>query len=114
MLTAKEIVLGLPKRYKNDPLESTFEGIIHFKLSGNDGGDFTVNVLANECTVIQGLTGEARITISADASTYQAVEYGKKNAMQAILMGEVKVSNFMELPAFTSAFRGLLSTKNKD
>ena len=111
MLTAREIVLSFPKRFKGDPLHS-YQGVVHFDIDGEDGGQFTV-IVKDECTVEEGLVHEPSITVRTSDKVYQAIEYGNKNAMQAILTGDVKVSNMLELMPFTQSFHGLLSKKNK-
>lgn len=93
-------------------MDVSFQGIVHFFLSGEGGGELTVSVDGDTCIVTDTIVGNADIIVRSEATIYQAIEYGKKNPMQAILLGEVKVSNFTELISFTQSFRGLLSKKN--
>lgn len=104
-MTAKEIVMGLPSRFKGD--SSTEDGLFHFKLDGEGGGEFTVNVEGGECTVEEGLSGEADCVISSSASDFEDAELGRVNRQMAVMMGKIKISNLGAMLKFLSLFEDL-------
>ena len=106
MMTAREIVLGLPDRFRQDDMDP-FEGIIHLKIKGDEGGEFTVTISDNKCTVTEGLTGEADCVVKTSDKTYVDTEYGRNNPGMAVMMGKIKVSNLGVLMKFINMFRRL-------
>lgn len=101
-MTAKEIVLGLPTRFKGDG--ATENGIFQFKIEGDNGGDFTVNVIDGVCTVEEGLVGEADCVISALDSDFEDAELGRTNKQMAVMMGKIKISNLGAMLRFMTLF----------
>lgn len=104
MTTAKEIIQSLPKRFKADKVDDLLDIIFHFEISGEDGGDFSVIIKDKTCTVLEGLQGEAKCTVTAKDSTYADVELGKTNAQMAFMMGKIKVSNLNAMLKFADCF----------
>jgi putative sterol carrier protein len=100
-MTAKEIVLGLPTRFKGDSSE---DGVFQFKLEGDGGGEFTVNVSNGVCTSVEGLNGEADCVISASASDFEDAELGRTNKQMAVMMGKIKISNLGSMLKFMTLF----------
>lgn len=106
MMTASNIVNGLPGRF----IESEaigFEARVHLKLSGEGGGNFTVEIVDGTCSVAEGLKGEADCTVSAKAKTYVEAELGETNPALAVMMGKIKVSNIAVLTQFINCFERL-------
>ena len=102
-MTAKEIVLGLPSRLKSE--ESAGQsGTFHFKLEGDNGGEFTVTVADGVCTVAEGSNGEADCLISALASDFEDAEEGRVNKQMAVMMGKIKISNLGAMLKFLGMF----------
>ena len=106
-MTAKEIVLGLPTRFKGDG--GTDNGVFQFKLSGDGGGEFTVNVANGACTVAEGLEGEADCVISATSSDFEDAELGRTNKQMAVMMGKIKISNLGSMLKFMTLFSDIES-----
>lgn len=104
-MTAKEIVLGYPNRFKGDA--STEDTVFHFKLEGDGGGEFTLSIENGVCTVVEGLNGEANCIISSIASDYEDAELGRVNKQMAVMMGKIKISNLSAMLKFISLFEDL-------
>lgn len=105
-MTAKEIVLGLPARFKADAAGGD-SGTFHFKLEGEGGGEFTVSVANGVCTASEGLSGDADCVISASASDFEDAELGRTNKQMAVMMGKIKISNLGAMLKFLSMFRDI-------
>ncbi len=105
-MTAREIVLALPSRLKTDEAAGQ-SGTFHFKLEGENGGEFTVNVANSVCTVTEGLAGEADCVISALSSDFEDAEEGRVNKQMAVMMGKIKISNLGAMLKFIGMFNEL-------
>lgn len=105
-MTAKEIVLGLPARLKQEEAAGQ-SGIFHFQLEGETGGDFTVSVADGKCNVTEGLTGEADCVIRATATDFEDAEEGRVNKQMAVMMGKIKISNLGAMLKFMGMFNDL-------
>ncbi|MCO5230463.1 MAG: SCP2 sterol-binding domain-containing protein [Chitinophagales bacterium] len=104
-MTAREIVLGLPSRFKGDA--STDNGVFHFVLEGDGGGEFSVKVTDGVCSVEEGLSGDADCVISSTAADFEDAEYGRVNKQMAVMMGKIKISNLGAMLKFLSLFSDL-------
>jgi len=93
-LTAKDIILSLPSRVKKDKL-GALTGNIHFDISGEGGGQYTLCLTADDCSIFDGLQGDNLCKVSANNDTYVAVESGKMNPQEAFMTGKLQLSDPM-------------------
>ena len=101
--TAKEIIQSLPLRLK----EGSGAGVdilYHFKISGANGGDFTVAVKDGKCEVASGLSGEPKCVIESTDENYADAEWGRINVQMAVMFGKIKVSNIGSMMKFVEMF----------
>ena len=105
-LTAKDIIYTLPKRFKAHEAEGE-EGIFHFNLEGESGGEFTVSVKDGVCSVTEGFEGIPDCVIRAKGENYKKVETGQMKAQLAVMMGKLKISDIGEMIKFISFFKKL-------
>lgn len=101
--TAKEIILALPSRYKADASTGD-NGVFHFLIEGDNGGEFTVAVENGACTVNEGLAGDPDCVIRAKDSDYEDAELGRSNKQMAVMMGKIKISNLGAMMKFMTMF----------
>jgi hypothetical protein len=105
--TAKEILYSLPGRLKEDKVDDSTEGVFHFYMDGDGGGEFTITVKNKQVTVEEGLHGTATCEVRAKASDYADIELGKTNPQMAFMMGKIKITNLGEMMKFMGLFRKL-------
>ena len=105
-MTAKEIVLGLPARFKAEEAADA-TGTFQFVLEGENGGEFTCTVGGGQCTVNEGLSGEPDCVISATAADFEDAEEGRVNRQMAVMMGKIKISNLGAMLKFITIFKDL-------
>lgn len=108
-LTVADIFESLPHRYKPKPV-GKYQTLIQYKISGTDGGNFTVQVQGDKCTVVKGLIGKAKCVVETNTKTYIEMETGKTNPQIAFMMGEIKISNVPEMMRFIKMFKKLPDT----
>jgi len=106
-MNAKELLKTFETRIKTDTLSADEKGIFHFQLSGEGGGDFTVELKDKKVKVKEGLSGTPTCEIKAKADDYIALETGKLSPQWAFMMGKVKVSSLSELMKFAAHFTKL-------
>ncbi|MBK7407599.1 MAG: SCP2 sterol-binding domain-containing protein [Saprospirales bacterium] len=105
-MTAREFILNLPNRVRPEAIEG-MATVFHFDIDGPDGGKYTVSIQDGTCSTEEGLTGEARCSVAGTAENFMDVISGKTNAMMAVLMGKVKITNQGEMLKYAKIF-GLL------
>ena len=105
-MTAREFILNLPSRVRPEAIEG-MATIFHFDLDGPDGGKYTITIEEGACKVEEGLVGEAKCSVAGNSDNLMDVVSGKTNAMMAILMGKVKITNQGEMLKYAKIF-GLL------
>ena len=102
-LTAKDIIQSLPKRLKVEKVNDV-NYVFNFDISGNGGGQFTVEISAGKCEVLEGLNEVADCIVTCQDSVYSAVELGEINAQTAVMSGQLKISNLMAMMTFSKLF----------
>lgn len=108
-LNAQSIIRTLPSRFRAAKA-GDYHGVIHFKISGEKGGEFTVRIEGDTCMVENGCVGKADCVVETVDKTYLEMETGKLNPQIAFMMGKVKVSNVPEMLQFTQLFDPLPDT----
>ena len=68
------------------------------------GGQYTVKVADKNLNVETGLNGEPKCVVKAKSSDLVDVVTGKSNAMMAVLMGKIKISNQGEMIKYAKIF----------
>ncbi len=102
-MTVQEILFTLPQRFVPRQ-KKAFQGIIHFKITGECGGDFTVSVTSQGCRVDHGLQGNPDCVVETDDKLFIDIELGHKNPQVAFLTRKVRISNVSAFRAFSKQF----------
>ena len=105
-LTAAEIVQGLSERFLPEKAAG-YSGIVHYDLSGDGGGQFTVTVDKGTCKIETGLHGNPSCVFQAAAQVYCDIELGKTKPEMAFLTGKIKVSKPQEMIKIVGFFKKL-------
>jgi putative sterol carrier protein len=71
--------------------------IIQFDLSGENGGQFYLNISNGSIESHEGIAESPKMTLKADADDYYNVATGKSNPMQAFMSGKIKIQGDMSL-----------------
>lgn len=103
------IIFGLPERFRYEKAGG-YATMVHFKISGAEGGEYTVAVTRGVCSVSSGLSGQPKCLVETSAKTYIDMETGKTNPQIAFMMGKVKISNIPEMMQFIGMFRKMPDT----
>jgi hypothetical protein len=102
--TAREIIASLPTRFRAEKAEN-YETLIHYDISGEQGGKFTIEIKAGKCKVTEGWYGEPKCLISLSDTLYADLELGKQNPQNAFMTGAIQMSYPAEMMIFAKCFR---------
>ncbi len=90
MPAVNEIFANMSSQYKPDRAAG-FDATIQFDLSGDDGGAWAVSIGGDGVNVAQGQAENPTATIRMAASDFVAMTSGELNAVNAFMMGKIKV-----------------------
>ena len=102
-MTATEFIHNLPKKATPEALEGV-ETNFFFDISGEGGGQYTVQAEGGALEVMDGQQGDTKCTVKADADQFMSVIRGDTNPMMAVMTGKVKISNTGELLKYAKLF----------
>jgi putative sterol carrier protein len=71
--------------------------IIQFDLSGDNGGQFYLDIKDGSVEAHDGMADDAKMTLRAALDDYLAVASGQMNPMQAFMSGKIKIQGDMSL-----------------
>ena len=73
-------------------------------MTGEGGGQVTLKLEDGQLTTEDGLQGEAKCKVSADAGDLKKLLKGELNPMMALLTGKIKISNQAEMLKYAKVF----------
>jgi len=81
----------IPKRLAAKPeLAKDINAVIHFNITGDGGGDWTLDCTKTEGWVTAGKNGESKMTIIASAADFDKIINKQMNAQMAAMQGKLK------------------------
>lgn len=95
-MTAREYIENIPNKVAKEAIEDK-QTRFHFDLSGENPTQMTLTIDNGNISVEEGIVDEAKCVISGKSQNFVNVVTGQTNAMMALMMGKVKVSNQGEL-----------------
>jgi putative sterol carrier protein len=91
-MTSKDILeTEIPNRIKAKPeLAKDLNSIIHFNVSGDNGGTWTLDTTKSENWVTAGASGTPKMTISVSNDDFVKIASKQMNAQMAAMQGKLK------------------------
>ena len=102
-MNSREFLYALPSKVSTSAIEG-LETVFHFDLEGENGGQYTIQVVDQKVTVSDGLTGEPKCVVRATGDNFVNLAKGDLNPMMAVLTGKVKITNQGEMLKFAKIF----------
>lgn len=88
----------LPAKITAKPeLAKDINAVVHFKITGEGGGDWTLDATKTEGWITPGINGESKMTVYADAPTFEKVVKKQLNAQMAVMSGKVKIKPMSDM-----------------
>lgn len=94
MPTLAEIKQGMQEAFQADKAEGV-DAVIQFDLSGENGGQFYVDIDDGDMEIKDGVSENAKTTLVASADDYYKVATGELAAMPAVMSGKLKIKGDM-------------------
>ncbi len=91
----EKILAGVKEKVAENPLEGT--AVYQFRLDGEEGGDFYVDIVEGKGQVHEGLAEEPSLTVSMTVEDFRALAEGKMSATSAFFSGRIKIKGDMSL-----------------
>lgn len=90
MASPADIFAAICKRFKSDRAGDMNADVV-FDLTGDGGGQWTVQISNGGCNVKEGAAADPAATVHMSADDYVAMMTGNLNPMMAFMSGKVKV-----------------------
>jgi putative sterol carrier protein len=91
-MDAAKFIKGLPERVDPEVIDG-MQVNFHFDISGDTGGQFTVDLKDNRVVVLDSLEGEPDCRVKTSDENLGKLLSGDLNPMMAVMTGKIKVSN---------------------
>lgn len=101
--TVNELIHNHEKAFIPEAAEGV-EAVIQYRLTGEEAGDYIINIGDDKCVVEEGIAEEPDVTLTADARDFADVLLGKANGMQYFMMGKLKLSGDLNLAMKLTSF----------
>lgn len=92
MISIREFLYDLPQKVRPEAIEDV-NTILHFDISGDGGGTYTLKIENGSISVLEGLQGEAKSAIRSSDKVFNELLTKETNPMMAVMTGKLKVSN---------------------
>jgi putative sterol carrier protein len=89
--SASDLIWNMPHVFRADKAKGE-RAVIQFKLSGEGGGNYWIEIKDGACTVHEGLNSAPGGTVMMAGKDFVALMTGKLGGMRAFLTGKVKTS----------------------
>lgn len=94
--TAKEIIEAMPSAFVPERAEG-LKATCQFELTGEEGGNWVLEIASQQCQVKEGVVAAPDATISLAAADYVAMVKGELDVMRSFMKGRLKVKGNMGL-----------------
>ena len=99
----REFFEALPSRFHAEAAEG-LTAVYQFNLSGDQGGQFRMQVAEQACRVTEGTHPSPNVTLSMAGEDCMAILEGRLNGVTAYLSGRLRVDGDMGLAMRLAAF----------
>jgi putative sterol carrier protein len=101
--TVKQLVFNHEKAFRPDTAEGV-DAVIQYRLTGEEAGDYIVNIKDGKCSVAEGIAENPTMTLTADGRDFGDVLMGRANGMQYFMMGKLKLAGDLNLAMKLTSF----------
>ncbi len=91
-MAAKDVLeTEIPNRLKAKPeLATDINAVVHFNITGDGGGVWTLDATKSEGWVSEGATGEPKMVITCAAPDFEKIVSKQMNPQMAAMQGKLK------------------------
>ncbi len=102
-ITIETLMNRMPKAFRPDKATGV-DAVIQFSLTGDEAGEWYVDIKDGACTVHQGVAENPKMTLTADSEDYKNVILGKTDGMAAFMQGKLKLAGDLNLAMKLTSF----------
>jgi putative sterol carrier protein len=91
-MTSKDIIeTDIPALLKTKPeLAKDINAVIHFDISGDNGGKWTLDCTKSDGWVSEGINGASKMTVYMSNEDFVKIREKKLNSQMAAMQGKIK------------------------
>jgi len=101
--TVQQLIRNHEKAFMPEAAEGV-EAIIQYHLTGEEGGDWIIDISGGKCTVTEGNAENPKMTLTAEARDFADVLTGKANGMQYFMQGKLRLAGDLNLAMKLTSF----------
>ena len=101
--TVKELIFNHEKAFRADKAAG-LEAVIQYHLTGDEGGDYIINIKDDACHVEEGTAEAPVMTLTADGRYFGDVLLGKEDGMQGFMQGKLQLAGDLNLAMKLTSF----------
>ena len=102
-LTVETLMHRMPNAFMPEKAAGV-DAVIQYHLSGEEAGDWIINIKDGACTVEPGVAENPKMTLSADSTDYKKVILGEINGMNAFMEGKLRLAGDLNLAMKLTSF----------
>ena len=102
-ISVAQLVQNHEKAFKPEVAEGV-EAVIQYHLTGEEGGDWIIDIRDGKCKVSEGTAENPKMTLTAEASDLRDVLLGKANGMNYFMQGKLKLAGDLNLAMKLTSF----------
>jgi len=95
-LTCREIITGMPTVF-NAKAAGDMVADIYYRVTGEEPGDYYLEIANGTCTFHEGVPASPRLTIETPSDVWVAISTGKLDGQQAFMEQKYKASGDISL-----------------
>jgi putative sterol carrier protein len=101
----QDIIQQAPQAFLPDRAAGV-NAVVHFHLTGDQAGDWTITIKDKQCLVAQGVPSNPTLTLTADTKDCVDILTGKMDGVRAFMLGKLKIKgNFNLATRLTRLFK---------
>lgn len=101
--TVKELVFNHEKAFMPEKAAG-LEAIVQYHLTGDEGGDFIIQIGDDKCSVSEGVAEDPVMTMTADGIYFRDVLLGKEDGMKGFMEGKLQLAGDLNLAMKLTSF----------
>lgn len=103
VLTARMVMDKMPGAFVPEKAQGVAT-VVQYLLDGEGGGEWYSIIAAGSCSVTEGRTSDAKLTITMQAQDYVDLITGKLEPMKAFMTGKIQLKGDFGLATRLSSF----------
>ena len=101
--TVRQLILNHEKAFMPEKAAGV-DAIIQYHLTGEEGGDWVINIKDGVCKVSEGIAENPKMTLTADGREFGDILLGKMDGMAAFMQGKLILKGDLNLAMKLTSF----------